>query len=90
MSPLDDCVHGAGKESVCELRVLTEAARWRACACPCRRALGLYLARWPIKPAKVNPSHATKTWEEALVAAAASSGEILKKKIKTPSRCLKS
>lgn len=78
MSPLD-CVHAAGKK-VCELRVLTEAAQWRACACPCRRAFRLYLARWPIQRAKVNPSHATKTWEEEKNPdwVAVSSGEILK------------
>lgn len=38
--------------------MLREGVQLKACACPCGGGLGLYLARWPIKQAKVNPSPA--------------------------------
>lgn len=43
------------KKSVCG-RVLTEGVQLKACACPYGGGFGLYLVRWPIKRAEVNPS----------------------------------
>lgn len=43
---------------------VAEGAQWWACACPFGGGFRLYLARWPNKRAKINPSHATQTLQE--------------------------
>lgn len=62
--PTEVCVHVDVCMYVCVcVSVLTEGVHLKACVCPCGGGFRLYLARWAIKMAEVNPSTVNSDWE---------------------------